>query len=285
MHTHNLLKILNFIARGTTLLVAIPLLSSLEAKTTLATTHPQVTEVLDQLGQLYQNKEEITWKATSLFGAAIDVHNFQPTIKDLKKLKDQKYLVAGPIGDQRWLLNAKKKGLLSQKSLLLDFSELGNDHFWLFPSGACSFEKQVGAYLVKHKLLKETYDDYCQWMKAKQREIFELLTQANLKKVIVAHSALVPLFESAGLEVLTLRQNDHEHETTPKVLKKVSRWLSEAKAQKGGPTILVINEEGFGLPRQLEKATGTLTFMWSPLQLRPRPIESLALSLKERLNE
>ena len=120
----------------------------------------------------------------------------------------------------------------------------------------------------------------------KQKEIIvNLLKKANLKKVIVAHSALVPLFKGAGLEVLTLRQNDHEHETTPKVLKKVSRWLAEAKKSEGGPSILVINEEGFGLPRQLEKATGIITLLWSPLQLRPRPIESLAISLKEKINE
>lgn len=256
------------------------------AQTPLATTHPQVAEVILQLGDLYKKEgEKPKWTSLSLFGEAIDVHNFEPTISDLKKLKDQKRLIAGPIGDQRWLLNAKKKGLLPQDTLLLDFSNLGNNHFWLFPEGACSFEEQIGNFLLKHQLIEKKRDAYCLWMRTHQQEIFNLLNKANLKKVIVAHSALVPLFKGAGLEVLTLRQNDHEHETTPKVLKKVSKWLSQAKANGPTPSILVINEEGFGLPRQLEKAQGVMTLQWSPLQLRPRPIESLALSLKERINE
>lgn len=249
-----------------------------ESMTDLATTHPQVAAVLNQMKSFYSLTEfEKQWHAKSLYGDQVNVHDFEPTIKDLKILRKQSNLIAGPTGDQRWLIGAKAKGLLPKDTLFIEFPNLNNDHFWLFSKGGCAFEKQVNSFLKAKALLKEPKTPYCDWIVAKSQEISELLKKSHIERVVLAHSALRPLLKDCGLEVLTLMQHDHDKEVSPKTLKKLSTWLKDKKP------ILAIKEEGFPTPHQLVGSKLVVTLEWSPLQTRPQPLESLLSELKKAL--
>jgi hypothetical protein len=246
----------------------------------MSTTHPQVAAVLNQIRSLpspNQGQYMMLWNAKSLYGDQVNVHDFEPTIKDLKKLKEQENLIAGPIGDQKWLAGAKAKGLLPKNTLMIEFPKLKNDHFWLYPEGGCLFEKQIYDYFLKIKMIMEPQKPlstpYCDWITIKAEKIGRLLKKKKVERVVLAHSALEPLMKSFGIEVLTLMQHDHDKEVSPKTLKRLSVWLAQNKP------VLAINEKGFPTPHQLEEKKMVTTLEWSPLQTRPHPLESLYIEL------
>lgn len=246
----------------------------------ITTTHPQVAAVLNQMRNLPSPNQSLyakSWQAQSLYGDQVNVHDFEPTIKDLKNLKKQNNLIAGPIGDQRWLVAAKAKGLLPDNALLLKFPNLNNDHFWLYAEGGCVFEQQIYEYFKKIKMInnpqKALSTPYCDWITIKSEKVGRLLKKKNIKRVVLAHSALEPLMKSFGIEVLTLMQHDHDKEVSPKTLKRLTSWLREKEA------ILAIKEKGFPTPHQLEGKKMVTTLEWAPLQTRPHPLESLYLEL------
>lgn len=272
------LKILGFIT-----LIGFPLGRSLfadEPVLSITTTHPQVAAVLNQIRTLpspNQDQYMMLWNAKSLYGDQVNVHDFEPTIKDLKKLKTQENLIAGPLGDQKWLRGAKAKGLLPKNTLMIEFPSLKNDHFWLYAEAGCQFEKQIYDYFLKVKIIMEPQKPlstpYCDWITIKAEKIGRLLKKKNIKRVVLAHSALEPLMKSFGIKVLTLMQHDHDKEVSPKTLKRLTSWLREKE------TILAIKEKGFPTPHQLEGKKMVTTLEWAPLQTRPHPLESLYIEL------
>lgn len=287
MNIDNQLKILGFI-----FLILGPLQVSGEDKlTNIATTHPQVAASLTQIQKLYGEDKLIkNWQANCLFNEVVNVHDFEPSIDKLKKLKDNTFLVGGPLSHQKWLIKTKAIGLLPEKSLLLSFDDLENDHFWLYPKAACAFEKQVMTFLKENKLIEIKANHYCQWITEETQKLQKLFKDSEINKVIVAHSALMPLMRASGLKALSLRESDHEKEVTPYTLKKVYRWLNSSKSRsqskKGEQKtekILVINEDGYQLPSQVRDSKNTIIITWSPIKVTPQPLTSLYQKLKETL--
>jgi ABC-type Zn uptake system ZnuABC Zn-binding protein ZnuA len=283
MNIDNQLKILGFI-----FLILGPLQVSAEDKLTIiATTHPQVAASLTQIQKLYVEDKLIkNWQAKCLFNEVVNIHDFEPSIDKLKKLKDNSFLIGGPLSHQKWLIKTKAIGLLPEKSLLLSFDKLENDHFWLYPKAACAFEKQVMTFLKENNLIELEANRYCQWVTEETQKLQKLFKDSKINKVIVAHSALIPLMRASGLKTLSLRESDHEKEVTPYTLKKVYQWLNSSKSKKGEletEKILVINEEGYQLPSQVRESKNTIIITWSPIKVTPQPLVSLYQKLKETL--
>lgn len=239
----------------------------------IATTHPQVASSLRLIKSLYpEDKLLKNWEAKNLYEQVTNIHDFEPSISKLKDLLNHSFLIGGPVTHQKWLIKARDNGLLPQKNLLLTFRDIEDDHFWLSAKAACTFEEQVMKFLKKEDLIEQTGTRYCQWVSDQTLRLKTLFKNSQIKKVILAHSALIPLMKASGLEVLCLRQNDHELEVTPNTLKKAYSWLNdEQRLDK----ILIINESGYELPNQIKKTDKTIILSWSPITLGAQPIESL----------
>lgn len=248
----------------------------IQATQQIYTTHPQVAH---SLNFLVEKLEPVPILAISLFENMVNVHDFEPTTGDLKKLKDKSPLFAGPVDHQRWVLNAKESGLLPAKNLLITFQSKGSEHFWLEVERGCEFEEIAYKTLKEWKLLDSGYQSqkYCDWLKERQTVMKSLFKDLGLKKVILTHSALSHFMRGIGLEVLVLRNDDHQKETPPHKLKQAFNWMKEPK------NVLLIHESGFHLPHQLAKANFPM-ITWSPLKAKPEPLLNLQREL-EKLKE
>lgn len=248
------------------LILLIALSFGLKANETIYTTHPQVARSLLQMAQLYQDVASYPKVTVSnLYGMKVNVHDFEPTTKELRKLYGKEKIIAGPLGHQKWLHKAQRAGLLSQKAALLNIFKMTREHFWLIPKESCAFEKFVLNQFHQWKLYKDSElkerDLLCEWTKTQAETLKALLKEKNIKKVLLTHNSLSPLLnEIPSLEVLVLKEDNHHSETSSKTLKKAYDWNRHPK------DLLVIKEIGFPFPKNLSIKR---VIHWSPTGRAP----------------
>ena len=248
-----------------------PMILAKDNLTSVYTTHPQVAHTLNFI---VSDIVPPPFIAKPIFKSMSNVHDFGPTIKDLKSLKNKGPLLAGPLTHQKWVLNAKELNLLPSQHYLLRFKNSTNEHFWLDVKMGCEFEKVVLNILDNWQIKVSKKKDYCLWLQERSKQTQSIFYNKGIKKIIITHSALYEYFKNMGLQVLVLRNYDHQKEITPQKLKEAYRWKQDKSS------VLVIHEKGFSLPPQLQNV-GFQKIKWSPLEDKPRPLMHLQREIEK----
>lgn len=262
------------------LLLTLGPCAPLWAQINLWTTHPQVAYDLNQMAKVYSRGAQVSFKAHEIYQLkdSTDIHQFQPTSTELKKLLNYSPLVVGPLTHQPWLRLAKKSGLLPpEQSLVLD--QLGaTDHYWLNKKEALNFEKKVKSFLNKLKVSVPQNFPWSEAISKEQDKIKDIIFQKNIKKVVLAHDALVPLFKSIpNLELIVLYSGDHHREVGADTLKSVYQWAKDPSE------VLFIYEKNITWPTPLKakRFEKIRKIQWTPVA--PSPIENLRKNLEANL--
>ena len=269
------------------LLTLILLLSGLScplfAQVQLWTTHPQVAYDLNTMAtKFYQSADKsVAFKAKPIFNFNdnADLHQFEPSSGELKKLGQHTPLLVGPLKDQPWAKLAIKSGLLPNKNEIHTLKEKENeDHYWLSISGSVEFEREVNQFLKKLNL--PTRDDlpWSGTIKKEALAIKELLIKKGIKKVVLAHNALIPLFKDLGsFEALVLYTEDHHHEVSARDLKRVYQWATSPSET------LFIYERSLTWPAPLQTSqfNEIRKVEWNPIS--PYPLENLRKLFEKEL--
>ncbi len=276
---HKSLKLLT----GSLLILLLPSLLWAKANPiTLWTTHPQVAYDLNQIAKIYAPQSQTTSAPVAFFAQEVysltdsaDLHQFEPTATELKKLLKHTPLISGPLSHQPWLRLAKNSGLLPQKNgLILD--HLGQtDHYWLNSEEALAFEKKIQSFLKELNIETPSGHPWSESIAKETKKIQKLIKSKKIKRIVLAHNALLPLFESIPkLEVLVLYTGDHHQEIAANILKKVYRWAENKE------DILFIYERNITWPAPLKETrfNGIRTIQWSPVA--PSPLTHLRVDLE-----
>jgi ABC-type Zn uptake system ZnuABC Zn-binding protein ZnuA len=238
------------------------------------TTHPQVTF---DLQSLYAAHKVEDFSAQTLFNLkdSDDIHQFEPSPKELKILNQFSPLVIGPEPHQKWITQAKKAGLLSQaKTHFLN----EQSHYWLEPKEALAFEREMVQFFKKIKPELELDSTY-PWSKAiseESQKMKDLILKKGLKKIVLGHNALAPLFSTLeNIEVIILYNEDHHQEISAQHLKTIFGWSNPPHE------ILFIFEKNLSWPKVLseEKFSQVHKIHWSPLGIFP--LQDLRKKLEE----
>jgi len=253
----NLLKLIPFI--GLALILSS---SKLKARSPqLGVTHPQVKETIEDMARLY-NWDLKVELAFSFKGSA---HEFEPSVSDLKSLMRQEFLLAGPIGHQKWLVKAKS--YLPEKTTFL--TGLAQDHFWLNADLGCSQEKEIIKALTQWKLISpdslQAGELWCPRVVTIKNQLEKLLKDRGIKRVILAHNALKSQLESMNLEVLVLFHDDHHSKISSHKIKQALSWQNDKESRNN---LLQIKEPEILWPSPL-KDQKVRSIIWSPLQKSP----------------
>ncbi len=224
----------------------------------VSVTHPQVKYILEALNSLYHWNLSIVQPLT-IKGSA---HSFEPSIRDLKNIFSQRFLIAGPQGHQPWLNHSKTN--LPKNTLFLPSSN--NEHFWLDKNLGCKNEKAViGALkawgLIQHDEPKNN-SRWCDKLTKQVKELGEVIKRAKVTHAILAHNAISPLLKTLGLKVLVLYTDDHHAKVTAGKLKSALGWQRNKVISKH---LLQISEPENSWPAPLRNSEERV-LQWSPLK-------------------
>ncbi len=270
----NMLKLKTFIFAilGNFVAVNTPILAQ---ELTLWTTHPQVAYDLNLMAnQYYANSTgKIPFKAQSIFKLQdnTDIHQFEPSSGELKKLSSYSPIIIGPLMHQPWAKLALKSGLFAQKpdTLVLKEKE-SEDHYWLSIKGSKEFEQEMNIFFKAQNLPVRNDLPWSQMIEKEALEIKTLLMKKGIKKIVLAHNALVPLIKEFGVfESLVLYTEDHHREVSAGDLKKVFKW-----ADVPSETLFIYERNlSWPAPLQTEQFKEIRKVQWNPVS--PYPLESL----------
>ncbi len=244
------------------------------------TTHPQVAHDINKISKLYAGDQKPSFNAKEIYNLndSADIHQFEPSSTELKKLSKYTPLVAGPLSHQPWLRLARNSGLLPKDEILaLDQLGLG-DHYWLNSKEAAIFEKKLQLFLNSLNIPTPNTLPWSDRINNEVKAIGSIIGQRKIKKIVLAHDALVPLFKTIpGIELLVLYSEDHHQEVTANTLKKVYNWAEDTTS------VLFIYEKNITWPAPLkeERFNKIRTIKWSPVA--PSPIRNLREELEAKL--
>jgi ABC-type Zn uptake system ZnuABC Zn-binding protein ZnuA len=234
---------------------------SLSPSPVIGVTHPQVEQLINKISSLYK----INLRSKMAFSMKGSAHSFRPSMKDLKNIMAQDFLIAGPTGHQKWLKKANKYFPPNTYSLLANSQQ----HFWLNQELGCKAEQEILHTLKKWNLFtvqeNQNEDQWCQLLIKQTTLLKATLEENKITRVILAHGALRLLLENLGLKVLVLFKDDHHSEITSGKLKKALNWHRQSEG-KGEELTLQITEPEIKWPSPLKKkGKGLMTISWSPL--------------------
>lgn len=245
----------------------------------LWTTHPQVAFDLKNILHLYKLSPSLNIQQVFPLTSDQDIHNYSPTPSSLKTLIGSSPLVLGPLSLQRLPPLSGLSQLLPKNHLLLKSDPHGDvreDHYWLLPQRALSFEEDLIQFLNKQGFSLKNQKLWSNALFHQTNRIRKELKRLGIKRIVLSHNALEYFFSrECKRETLVFYTNDHHREILAKNLKRIYKWAKNPRE------ILFIYERGipWPLPLKGEAFQNVPRINWAAIG--PFPLKELADQLEE----
>ncbi|WP_448588644.1 metal ABC transporter substrate-binding protein [Thermocrinis sp.] len=224
---------------------------SFAKESVIATTYPIYHPLVYLAGDLYN--------VSVLIPAKADAHHYEPTPRDIARLKNARAVFTmGLEGWERRLPVKKDSFYLSHEGL--DFITVGkhkDPHVWMSPRSYQKLVSNLFKALVRmdpknRELYQRRYEEYSKRLTDLDRRFEKVLSTCESKWLISTHLSLNYLARDYGLKAEGLRGVHAEEEPKP------SEVLRLIKLMKKESVRAIFVEEGYseGVVRKLSQETG-----------------------------
>lgn len=161
-------------------------------------------------------------------------HDFTPTLKTLKTLKEAALFVTAGNGMEPWAQKAAAAAGVEQQWLRAaeGFGSAGEPHAWLAPAGARFMARRIAATLstvnpAKADIYRAQFETFDGVLSVLEETYGDLFAKAPRKTIVTGHAAFGALCAQFGLEQKSVEDVFAHGEPTVKKLAELARWCME----------------------------------------------------------
>lgn len=220
----------------------------------LTCSHPQICRLIEWSYPSDENSgESLVQSAYPLEQIQGDPHHFEPSSRDIHGLLNAKILITPPLIMQPWLKAVvQRRERNNQKTLILSLEEWEKNypqasqealaHFWLFPEGVCSAQKQIVSFLEttheKYAGKSSQLDADCHELSNELEKVLSEYKEKVDRPIIISHDAITPHLKRNGISYITIRSGGHGARINSRDMRSLEKTLKEA----GQEQLLWVNE-------------------------------------------
>lgn len=226
---------------------------------TIYCSHPELCRMLNRIIKYNSHDNNPNFVQTeSLVTITGDPHEYEPSVKVIKKLITAPVLLTGPNELNPWIkkINFQRSKIpnLQTVSIIFDQKDLAGyseanrealSHFWLYPRIYCSLKSKLEIQLknIGHPFKLSPPCDF----KKEEDQLRSILIKIK-KPIILTHDALLPLFlnltQNGKHSIVAIKGSGHHEEANPESIKKMYNALV-------APKVIWIQETGINIPQNI----------------------------------